>query len=79
MGMSGVSKSQVSRLCKDIDVRVKAFLERPIEGDWPFVWLDATYLKARHPACKSEAPKVGLVMPDLRRDAAADRESMGAS
>ena len=42
MGMSGISKSQVSRLCKDIDVRVKAFLERPIEGDWPFVWLDAT-------------------------------------
>jgi len=49
MGMSGMSKSQVSRLCKDIDTRVKAFLERPIEGDWPFVWLDATYLKARQP------------------------------
>ena len=47
MGMSGISKSQVSRLCKDTDARVKAFLERPIEGDWPFVWLDATYLKAR--------------------------------
>ena len=47
MGMTGISKSQVSRLCKDIDARVKAFLERPIEGDWPFVWLDATYLKAR--------------------------------
>ena len=47
MGMSGISKSQVSRLCKDIDIRVKAFLERPIEGDWPFVWLNATYLKAR--------------------------------
>ena len=34
-------------MCKDIDARVKAFLERPIEGDWPFIWLDATYLKAR--------------------------------
>jgi len=44
---NGVSKSQVSRLCQDIDARVKAFLERPIEGEWPFVWLDATYLKAR--------------------------------
>jgi putative transposase len=33
MGMSGISKSQVSRLCADIDDRVKAFLERPIEGD----------------------------------------------
>ncbi len=39
--MSGVSKSQVSRLCEDIDVRVKAFLDRPIEGDWPYLWIDA--------------------------------------
>ena len=47
MGMSGISKSPVSRLCEEIDVRVKAFLERPIEGDWPYVWVDATYLKVR--------------------------------
>ena len=47
MGMSGISKSQVSRLCEEIDVRVKAFLDRPIEGDWPYVWVDATYLKVR--------------------------------
>ena len=47
MGMSGISKSQVSRLCEDIDVRVKAFLDRPIEGDWPYLWIDATYVKAR--------------------------------
>jgi transposase-like protein len=47
MGMSGISKSQVSRLCEEIDVRVKAFLERPIEGDWPHFWIDATYLKVR--------------------------------
>jgi transposase-like protein len=47
MGMSGISKSQVSRLCEEIDVRVKAFLDRPIEGDWPYVWIDATYLKVR--------------------------------
>jgi hypothetical protein len=45
--MSGISKSQVSRLCEEIDVRVKAFLDRPIEGDWPYVWIDATYLKVR--------------------------------
>src|SRR5271163_2180805 len=37
----------ISRLCEEIDERVKAFLERPLEGDWPYVWLDATYLKAR--------------------------------
>src|SRR3984885_10470882 len=47
MGLAGISKSQVSKLCKDIDERVNAFLDRPIEGDWPYLWLDATYLKAR--------------------------------
>ena len=47
MGMSGISKSQVSRLCEEIDGRVKAFLERPIEGDWPYIWMDATYIKVR--------------------------------
>ena len=47
MGCTGVSKSQVSRLCAEIDQRVKAFLSRPIEGDWPYVWLDATYVKVR--------------------------------
>jgi transposase-like protein len=47
MGGSCVSKSQVSRLCEEIDVRVKAFLDRSIEGDWPYLWIDATYVKAR--------------------------------
>jgi putative transposase len=47
MGGAGVSKSQVSRLCEEIDEKVKAFLERPLEGDWPYVWLDATYVKVR--------------------------------
>jgi putative transposase len=47
MGMSGISKSQVSRLCAEIDGRVNAFLNRPIEGDWPYLWIDATYLKVR--------------------------------
>ena len=47
LGMSGISKSQVSRLCEEIDERVKAFLERPLEGDWPYLWIDATYVKVR--------------------------------
>jgi putative transposase len=47
MGASGVSKSQVSRLCEEIDDKVKAFLDRPIEGDWPYLWVDATYVKVR--------------------------------
>ncbi|BDE04911.1 IS256 family transposase [Vulcanimicrobium alpinum] len=47
MGMTGISKSQVSRLCEEIDERVNAFLTRPIEGDWPYLWIDATYVKTR--------------------------------
>ncbi len=48
MGGTGISKSQVSRLCEEIDERVRAFLSRPIEGHWPYLWIDATYLKSRH-------------------------------
>ncbi len=47
MGLAGISKSTVSKLCKDIDDRVDAFLDRPLTGDWPYLWLDATYLKQR--------------------------------
>ncbi len=47
MGMTGISKSQVSRLCSEIDERVNAFLMRPLEGDWPYLWIDATYVKVR--------------------------------
>jgi len=47
MGAGGMSKSQVSRLCSEIDERVNAFLTRPLEGAWPYLWLDATYLEVR--------------------------------
>lgn len=47
LGMTGISKSQVSALCRDIDERVDSFLSRPLEGEWPYLWLDATYLKVR--------------------------------
>jgi transposase-like protein len=47
MGLAGVSKSEVSRICAEIDGRVQAFLGRPIEGSWPYLWIDATYLKVR--------------------------------
>ena len=47
MGLTGIGKSQVSRLCQDIDERVGAFLDRPLTGEWPYLWLDATYLKQR--------------------------------
>src|ERR1700755_2704503 len=47
MGLSGISKSQVSKLCKDIDERVHAFLDRPLAGEWPYLWLGAALLWAR--------------------------------
>jgi putative transposase len=45
MGLSGISKSQVSKLCKEIDERVHAFFDRRLAGEWPYLWLDATYLR----------------------------------
>ena len=57
MGLSGISKSQVSKLCKDIDERVNAFLDWPIDGEWPYLWLDATYLKVRDAAALSRSPR----------------------
>lgn len=47
MGLSGISKSTVSKPCKDIDDRVHEFLDCPLAGEWPDLWLDATYLKVR--------------------------------
>jgi putative transposase len=47
MGLTGIDKSRVSRLCQEIDERVNAFLDRPLEGAWPYLWLDATYVKVR--------------------------------
>jgi putative transposase len=47
MGISGVSKRQVSRLCEGIDERMQAFLNRPIEGGWPYLWIVVTYVKTR--------------------------------
>src|ERR1051325_6184867 len=47
MGMTGISKSQVSRLCSEIDGKIAAFIHRPLEGDWPYLWIDATYVKSR--------------------------------
>jgi putative transposase len=45
--MTGISKSQVSRLCAEIDDKIAGFLDRPLEGEWPYLWLDATYVKVR--------------------------------
>ena len=47
LGMTGISKSQVSRLCAELDEVVEAFRNRPLEGRYPYVWLDAKYVKVR--------------------------------
>jgi putative transposase len=47
LGMTGVSKSRVSELCEELDEEVERFRGRHLEGSYPYVWLDATYLKAR--------------------------------
>jgi transposase-like protein len=47
LGLTGIDKSQVSRICKALDEPVRAFRERPLEGDYPYLWLDATYVKMR--------------------------------
>ena len=47
LGMDGISRSEVSRICKELDREVDAFLNRPIEGEHPYVWLDATFYKVR--------------------------------
>ena len=42
LGMTGSSKSRVSRLCAEVEEGVNALLDRPLEGDWPYQWIDAT-------------------------------------
>ena len=69
MGMSGISKSQVSRLCGEIDEKVQTFLNRPLEGGWPYVWLDATYVKVRQGGRIVSV----AVTPRLRRGKHCDR------
>jgi transposase-like protein len=47
LGITGISKSEVSRLCESLDAEVERFHTRPLTGPYPYVWLDATYLKVR--------------------------------
>lgn len=47
LGMAGISKSQVSRICQELDGEVERFRQRPLGGGYPYLWLDATYVKVR--------------------------------
>jgi hypothetical protein len=72
MGMSGISKSQVSKLCKDIDEWVNAFLDRPLDGDWPYLW-QCDLPKVRD---GGSAPRTGLVDMDVPWTFYRNRQSM---
>ena len=47
LGLDGISKSQVSRLCAALDEEVERFRARRLEGAYPYLWLDATFVKVR--------------------------------
>lgn len=47
LGLDGISRSEVSRICKALDEQVEAFRNRPLEGPHPYLWLDATFHKVR--------------------------------
>lgn len=71
--MSGISKSEVSKLCSELDERVQSFLKRGLTGQWPYAWLDATYLKSRengHVVIRALAVVVGVNHQGLKNAAA---------
>lgn len=47
LGIQGMSKDRVSRMCRDLDEHVREFRERPLQGAYPYLWLDAKHLKVR--------------------------------
>ena len=47
LGLKGISKDQVSRICKELDGQVHAFRTRPLSGEYPYLMLDATFEKVR--------------------------------
>lgn len=47
LGLDGIDKSTVSRICQSLDEVVTAFRTRPLDGAYPYLWLDALYLKVR--------------------------------
>lgn len=56
LGISGMSKDRVSALCRELDERVEAFRSRPLEGEFPYLWLDAKHLRVRdHGHVRSKA------------------------
>ena len=79
MGMSGISKSQVSRLCGEIDGKIHDFLDRPLEGDWPYLWLDAHNFEAKKSDHRPGTSKIKRAPHDQTdRGDAADQQPKSA-
>jgi len=73
---SGVSKSQVRRICQEIDQRVQAFLNRPLEGSgYAYVYLDATYLKGRLGKAQQVCSRAVVIAMGVKEDSR--RELLG--
>lgn len=61
LGLTGIDKSKVSRICKELDEVVTPFRQRPLTGDYPYIWLDALYLKVRqHHRIVSQAVVIAI-------------------
>lgn len=73
--MSGISKSRVSELCEELDEEVERFRNRLLEGSYPYVWLDATYLKARQDG--RVAPSIAVVIAMGVKGESGEREVLG--
>jgi transposase-like protein len=73
LGMQGISKSQVSRLCQTLDAEVQRFRNRRLEGCYPYVWLDATFVKVRE---NGRVVSIAVVMATSVRDSG-EREVLG--
>lgn len=73
LGLAGISESQVSRLCRELDTEVERFRTRRLDGPYPYVWLDATQLSQSAPDRKGRIDGGGD-----RRGRAGQRRARGA-
>jgi hypothetical protein len=65
LGIVGMTKDRVSALCRALDEQVTIFRERPLEGNYPYVWLDAKHLKVRSDAhVRSKALVIAYAVHD---------------
>ena len=76
LGLHGISKSQVSRLCAELDAQVERFRSRPLAATYPYVWLDATFVKVRQEALGGRVGSMAVVIA-VGCAATGEREVLG--